>query len=34
DDLSNLKYFSLTSRCIINDYDIQVLPLLRHMPKF
>ncbi|CAF4437812.1 unnamed protein product [Rotaria socialis] len=31
DDLPNLKCFSLTCRCFTDDYDTQVLPLLRRM---
>ncbi|CAF5014618.1 unnamed protein product, partial [Rotaria sp. Silwood1] len=31
DDLSNLKCFSLTCRCFTDEYDTQILPLLRRM---
>ena len=31
DDLPNLKCFSLTCHGLTNEYDIQVLPLLRRM---
>ncbi|CAF1183127.1 unnamed protein product [Adineta steineri] len=33
DDLPNMKCFSLTCRCITNEYDTRVLPLLRRMIK-
>ncbi|CAF3387836.1 unnamed protein product [Rotaria sp. Silwood2] len=31
DDLPNLKCFSLTCRCFTDEYDTQILPLLRRM---
>ncbi|CAF4048203.1 unnamed protein product [Adineta steineri] len=33
DDLPNMKCFSLTCRCITNQYDTRVLPLLHRMIK-